>query len=107
MAFYRVEATQRLPDGGEIMPRNLYTPSTSPISQAPDRLLLFIQRAQLELVYSRRRERRLPLHDSFRLSLTARSHSNQAPAPDQLGARLGSMLRPTISVDPGSGNKAG
>lgn len=41
------------------MTRNLYTPSTSPVPQAPDRLLVFIERAQLELVYSRRRDRRL------------------------------------------------
>ena len=64
------------------MPRNLYTPSTRPIPDAPDRLLLFIQRAQLELVYSRRKEHRLPLHDSFRLTLSA---------------RLGGTLRPTVS----------
>jgi hypothetical protein len=55
------------------MPRNLFTPSTSPVAAAPDRLLRFIQQAQLALVYSRRQERRLPLHDSFRLTLSARS----------------------------------
>jgi hypothetical protein len=54
------------------MPRNLYTPSTSPVPPAPDPLLRFIQQAQLVLVYSRRREGRLPLHDSFRLTLGAR-----------------------------------
>lgn len=54
------------------MPRNLYTPSTSPVPPAPDPLLRFIQQAQLTLVYSRRREGRLPLHDSFRLTLEAR-----------------------------------
>lgn len=35
------------------MPRSLFTPSTVPVPAAPDRLLLFIQRAQLELVYAR------------------------------------------------------
>ena len=54
------------------MPRNLYTPSTCPVPPAPDPLLRFIQQAQLALVYSRRREGRLPLHDSFRLTLGAR-----------------------------------
>jgi hypothetical protein len=82
------------------MTRNLYTPSTSPVPQAPDRLLVFIERAQLELVYSRRRERRLPLHDSFRLTLSARSPAPKAPTPEQLGARLGGALRPTV-YDPG------
>jgi hypothetical protein len=70
------------------MTRSLYTPSTSPVPQAPDRLLLFIQRAQHELVYARRRENRLPLHDSFRLTLAARS-----------------TLRPTLYVDRESGEK--
>jgi hypothetical protein len=55
------------------MPRNLYTPSTSPVPPAPDLLLRFIQQAQLALVYSRRTEGRLPLHDSVRLTLGARS----------------------------------
>jgi hypothetical protein len=82
------------------MTRNLYTPSTSPVSRAPDRLLVFIERAQLELVYSRRRERRLPLHDSFRLTLGARSPAPNAPTPEQLGARLRGPLRPTV-YDPG------
>lgn len=83
------------------MPRNLFTPSTRPVVQAPDRLLLFIQRAQLELVYSRRRERRLPLHDSFRLTLGARSTATGSTADRELGARLGGTLKPTV-YDPGS-----
>ena len=60
------------------MPRNLFTPSTQPTRPAPDPLLRFIQQAQLALVYSRRNEGRLPLHDSFRLTLGARN-SQQNP----------------------------
>jgi hypothetical protein len=56
------------------MPRELYGPTTSPLHPGPDPLLRFIQQAQLALVYSRRREGRLPLHDSFRLTLGARNH---------------------------------
>jgi hypothetical protein len=78
------------------MPRHLFTPSTSPAHQAPDRLLLFIQRAQLELVYERRRERRLPLHDSFRLTLGLRQDAPATPPTPSLGARRGSVLRPTV-----------
>jgi hypothetical protein len=37
------------------MPRVLYTPSTSPTVPPPDRLLLFIQQAQLALVYPKPR----------------------------------------------------
>jgi hypothetical protein len=70
------------------MRRNLYTPSTIPAEKAPDRLLLFIQQAQLDLVYERRRERRLPLHDSFRLTLGARM---QGP-----GTRWRGALKPAI-----------
>jgi hypothetical protein len=70
------------------MRRTLFTPSTSPTQKTPDRLLLFIQQAQLDLVYERRRERRLPLHDSFRLTLSART-------PDD-GARRQEVLKPTI-----------
>ena len=33
------------------MQSNLFTPSTMPVSKPPDPLLLFIQRAQLELCY--------------------------------------------------------
>ena len=75
------------------MRRQLYTPCTNPAEKAPDRLLLFIQQAQLDLVYERRRERRLPLHDSFRLTLGARKQD--------LGARRREILKPTI-YDPGS-----
>jgi hypothetical protein len=67
------------------MPRNLYTPGTSPVPPAPDPLLRFIQQAQLALVYSRRREGRLPLHDSFRLTLAARG---RCPAS--------ALLQPTV-----------
>ena len=67
------------------MPRNRYTPSTSPVPAAPDPLLRFIQQAQMALVYSRRREGRLPLHDSFRLTLGVRNHS-VTPASSQSGA---------------------
>lgn len=83
------------------MRRDLFTPSTTPAHQAPDRLLLFIQRAQLELVYGRRRERRLPLHDSFRLTLGARRDAPDAPSAPSLGARRGSVLRPAV-YDPDS-----
>jgi hypothetical protein len=55
------------------MSRNRFTPSTQPTRPAPDPLLRFIQDAQMALVYARRQERRLPLHDSFRLTLNARS----------------------------------
>jgi hypothetical protein len=34
------------------MPRAIFTPSTSPTPPTPDRLLVFIQQAQLTLVYS-------------------------------------------------------
>jgi hypothetical protein len=34
------------------MPRLIWTPSTTPPAPPPDRLLLFIQQAQLALVYS-------------------------------------------------------
>jgi hypothetical protein len=38
------------------MPRMIFTPSTNPTAPpAPDPLLLFIQQAQLALVYSSRR----------------------------------------------------
>ena len=80
------------------MPRNLYTPSTSPVPPAPDPLLRFIQQAQLMLVYSRRREGRLPLHDSFRLTLGARSDC-VTPAASQTGALRGNPLQPTVLVD--------
>ena len=69
------------------MPRNLFTPSTMPQPAAPDRLLRFIQQAQMALVYSRRQENRLPLHDSFRLTLDARS------------AAVRAGLRPTVYLD--------
>jgi hypothetical protein len=78
------------------MPRTLYTPSTQPAPAAPDRLLLFIQRAQFEMVYSRRRDRRLPLHDSFRLTLGARTADSGNLPTDQLGCRRGAALRPTV-----------
>ena len=55
------------------MPGKQFTPSTQATRAAPDPLLRFIQQAQLALVYSRRREGRLPLHDSFRLTLGTRS----------------------------------
>jgi hypothetical protein len=70
------------------MPRNLFTPSTQPTRPAPDRLLRFIQDAQMALVYARRQEKRLPLHDSFRLTLSARSAVALAG------------LRPTVYLDP-------
>jgi hypothetical protein len=69
------------------MPRNLFSPSTSPTPAAPDRLLRFIQDAQMALVYARRQERRLPLHDSFRLTLSART------------AAASSGLRPTVYLE--------
>ena len=75
------------------MPRNLYTPSTSPVPPAPDPLLRFIQQSQLVLVYARRREGRLPLHDSFRLSLGARNR-----------CRASAVLQPTVHLD-GSNNQ--
>lgn len=80
------------------MPRTLYTPSTRPIPSAPSSLRLFIQAAQLDLVYSRRREQRLPLHDSFRLTLGARHGLPPAP-PVQLGTKPGG-LPPTIYLGP-------
>jgi hypothetical protein len=82
------------------MRRSLFTPSTVPASAAPDRLLLFIQQAQLELVYARERDGRLPLHDSFRLALPARSGSSASPTHNRLG--LGSRLCPTVYLDPES-----
>ena len=82
------------------MPRSLFTPSTVPLPAAPDRLLLFIQRAQLELVYARVRDGRLPLHDSFRLPLPARNRSSASLSPT--GSPLGSRLRPTVYLDPES-----
>lgn len=66
------------------MPRNHFTPGTQPGRPAPDPLLRFIQQAQLALVYSRRREGRLPLHDSFQLTLGARSRC-VTPASSQSG----------------------
>jgi hypothetical protein len=86
------------------MPRKLYTPSTQPPPDAPDRLLLFIQRAQLEMVYCRRREGRLPLHDSFRLTLGARTADAGSRPGGDLRSRRGAALRPTI-YDPGSDTK--
>jgi len=80
------------------MPRNLYTPSTSPVPAAPDPLLRFIQQAQLTLVYSRRREGRLPLHDSFRLTLMARNRW-VTPASSQSGAWRGSPLQPAAYLN--------
>jgi len=86
------------------MPRNLYTPSTQPAPAAPDRLLLFIQRAQFEMVYSRRRDRRLPLHDSFRLTLGVRTADAGNRPADQLGSRCGTALSPTV-YNPGTRNQ--
>jgi hypothetical protein len=80
------------------MPRSLFTPSTVPVPAVPDRLLLFIQRAQLELVYARVRDGRLPLHDSFRLPLPARNRSSASPTA--AASPLGSKLRPTQFLDP-------
>jgi hypothetical protein len=77
------------------MPRTLYTPSTQPAPAAPDRLLLFIQRAQFEMVYSRRRDQRLPLHDSFRLTLGSRT-PDAGNRPADLGSRRGVASRPTV-----------
>jgi hypothetical protein len=74
------------------MPRNLFAPSTQPTRPAADRLLRFIQQAQLALVYSRRREGRLPLHDSFRLTLPARSGC-ATPGSSQSGAFEGNPLQ--------------
>lgn len=37
------------------MRRSLYTPSSTPVIPAPSPLLLFIQQAQLSLVYASRR----------------------------------------------------
>lgn len=65
------------------MPRMLFTPSTTPAPSVPSNLRLFIQRAQLELVYSRRRANRLPLHDSFRLTLDARQRSRESGVGSQ------------------------
>lgn len=67
------------------VPRNLYTPGTSPVPGAPDPLLGFIQQAQMTEVYSRRREGRLPRHDSFRLTLGVRNRC-VTPAWSQSGA---------------------
>lgn len=69
------------------MPPNLYTPNTSPVPPAPDPLLRFIQQAQLALVCSRRREGRLPLHDSFRLTLRARSRGVHPGGPQDRTSR--------------------
>jgi hypothetical protein len=88
------------------MPRNLYTPSTQPATRPPDRLLLFIQRAQFEMVYSRRREQRLPLHDSFRLTLGARTADAGIRPADQVGSRRGAALKPTV-YDPSPDIKPG
>jgi len=80
------------------MSRNRFTPSTQPTRPAPDPLLRFIQQAQLALVYSRRREGRLPLHDSFQLTLEARNRYI-TPASSQSGASSGNPLHPTVYVD--------
>jgi hypothetical protein len=40
------------------MPRNLFTPGTMPAPSRPDPLLLFIQRAQLEIYYDDRGSQR-------------------------------------------------
>ena len=80
------------------MPRNPYTPSDSPVHPAPDPLLRFIQRAQVVLVNSRRREGRLPLHDSFRLTLGTRSRC-VTRGSSQGDARNGGPLQPTVHVD--------
>jgi hypothetical protein len=82
------------------MSRSLFTPSTVSVPPAPDRLLLFIQRAQLELVYARVREGRLPLHDSFRLPLPARNRSSVSLTTTC--SPLGSRPRPTVYLDPES-----
>ena len=36
------------------MPRTIYSPSTMPVQPAPDPLLLYIQQAQLTLLYGER-----------------------------------------------------
>ena len=80
------------------MPRNQFTPSTQATRAAPDPLLRFIRQAQLALVYSRRREGRLPLHDSFQLTLGARSRF--VPSASFQGRALGgSPLQPTVYVE--------
>lgn len=76
------------------MPRNLYS-RTSPLHPPADPLRGFIQRAQMALVCSRRSEGRLPLHDSFRLTLGARS-GDGVPVASHSGAWRGSRLQPTV-----------
>jgi hypothetical protein len=83
------------------MPRNLYPPSAGPVRPAGEVLLQFIQRAQLALVYSRRREGRLPLHDSFRLTLGARSGWT-TPVSSENGAWRNKRLQPTVYVRDGN-----
>jgi hypothetical protein len=80
------------------MPRNPHTTNTSQVHPAPGRLLGFIQRAQLVLVYSRRREGRLPLHDSFRLTLGERIRCGTS-ATSQSGAGRANRMQPTVYVD--------